>query len=70
MVMAKEVDELAWKISRKRFHAIDAFSRKTLNSTELVAQLCAEHQNEGCTGEVDVITRFGLNLSLVDVVFG
>ncbi|KAK1592052.1 hypothetical protein Q3G72_018475 [Acer saccharum] len=69
MVMAKEVDELARKTLRKRSHAIDAFSQALiaipttiaenagLDSTELVAQLCAEHQKEGCITRIDVITR-------------
>ncbi|TXG49849.1 hypothetical protein EZV62_025724 [Acer yangbiense] len=68
MVMAKEVDELARKTPGKRSHAIDAFSRALiaipttiadnagLDSAELVAQLCAEHQKEGCTAGIDVIT--------------
>ncbi|KAK1564614.1 hypothetical protein Q3G72_007087 [Acer saccharum] len=69
MVMAKEVDELARKTLRKRSHAIDAFSRALiaisttiaknagLDSVELVAQLHAEHQKEGCTAGIDIITR-------------
>ncbi|KAI9194007.1 hypothetical protein LWI28_002236 [Acer negundo] len=70
MVMAKEVDELARKTLRKRSHAIDAFSwaliailttitkNAGLDSAKLVAQLRAEHQKEGCTSGIDVITRF------------
>nr|GMC54615.1 T-complex protein 1 subunit beta [Ipomoea batatas] len=68
MVMAKAVDELAKKTPGKRSHAIEAFSRALsaipttiadnagLDSAELIAQLRAEHQKEGCTAGIDVIT--------------
>ncbi|KAG2397435.1 T-complex protein [Vigna angularis] len=42
MVMAKEVDALAKKTPGK--------------SAELISQLCAEHQKEGCTAGIDVIS--------------
>ncbi|KAB1201724.1 T-complex protein 1 subunit beta [Morella rubra] len=68
MVMAKDVDELARKTPGKKSHAIEAFSRALvaiptiiadnagLDSAELVAQLRAEHQEEGCTAGIDVIS--------------
>ncbi|CAN1297125.1 T-complex protein 1 subunit beta [Linum perenne] len=68
MVMAKAVDELARATPGKRSHAIDAFSRALvaipttiadnagLDSAELVAQLRAEHNKEGCRIGIDVIT--------------
>lgn len=68
MVMAKEVDELARKTAGKKSHAIEAFSRALvaipttiadnagLDSAELVAQLRAEHHNEGCNAGIDVIS--------------
>lgn len=68
MVMAKEVDELARKTPGKKSHAIDAFSRALvaipttiadnagLDSAELIAQLRAEHQKEGCNAGIDVIS--------------
>lgn len=68
MIMAKEVDELAKKTPGKKSHAIEAFSRALLaiptiiadnaglDSAELVAQLRAEHQKEGCNAGIDVIT--------------
>lgn len=68
MLMAKEVDELARKTPGKKSHAIDAFSRALiaipstiadnagLDSAELIAQLRAEHQKEGSTAGIDVIS--------------
>ncbi|XP_010544291.1 PREDICTED: T-complex protein 1 subunit beta-like [Tarenaya hassleriana] len=68
MVMAKEVDELARKTAGKKSHAIEAFSHALiaipttiadnagLDSAELVAQLRAEHHNEGSTAGIDVIS--------------
>lgn len=68
MVMAKEVDELARKTPGKKSHAIEAFSRALvaipttiadnagLDSAELIAQLRAEHQKEGCPAGIDVIS--------------
>lgn len=68
MIMAKEVDELAKKTPGKKSHAIEAFSRALLSiptiiadnagldSAELISQLRAEHQKEGCTAGIDVIT--------------
>ncbi|EXB88232.1 T-complex protein 1 subunit beta [Morus notabilis] len=68
MIMAKEVDELAKKTPGKKSHAIEAFSRALLSiptiiadnagldSAELIAQLRAEHQKEGSTAGIDVIT--------------
>lgn len=68
MVMAKEVDELARKTPGKKSLAIEAFSRALqaiptviadnagLDSAELIAQLRAEHQKEGSTAGIDVIS--------------
>jgi len=68
MVMAKEVDALAKKTPGKRSLAIEAFSRALLaiptiiadnaglDSAELISQLRAEHQKEGCTAGIDVIS--------------
>ncbi|XP_059635451.1 T-complex protein 1 subunit beta-like [Cornus florida] len=68
MVMAKAVDELAWKTPGKKSHAIEAFSRALvaipttiadnagLDSAELIAQLRAEHHKEGSTVGIDVIS--------------
>ncbi|KAM1423487.1 hypothetical protein TB2_015730 [Malus domestica] len=68
MIMAKEVDELARKTPGKKSHAIEAFSRALLaiptiiadnaglDSAELIAKLRAEHQKEGCTSGIDVIS--------------
>lgn len=68
MVMAKDVDELARATPGKKSHAIEAFSRALvaipttisdnagLDSAELIAQLRAEHQKEGSTAGIDVIT--------------
>ncbi|KAK7277926.1 hypothetical protein RJT34_22945 [Clitoria ternatea] len=68
MVMAKEVDELARKTPGKKSLAIEAFSRALLaiptiiadnaglDSAELISQLRAEHQKEGCTAGIDVIS--------------
>ncbi|XP_015967635.1 T-complex protein 1 subunit beta [Arachis duranensis] len=68
MVMAKETDELARKTPGKKSLAIEAFSRALLaiptiiadnaglDSAELISQLRAEHQSEGCTAGIDVIS--------------
>ncbi|GMP81803.1 hypothetical protein CsSME_00036390 [Camellia sinensis var. sinensis] len=68
MVMAKAVDELAWKTPGKKSHAIEAFSRALLaiptiiadnaglDSADLVARLRAEHHKEGSTAGIDVIS--------------
>ncbi|MED6124559.1 T-complex protein 1 subunit beta [Stylosanthes scabra] len=68
MVMAKEIDELARKTPGKKSLAIEAFSRALLaiptiiadnaglDSAELISQLRAEHQSEGCTSGIDVIS--------------
>eukprot|EP00257_Ricinus_communis_P026020 XP_025013434.1 T-complex protein 1 subunit beta [Ricinus communis] len=68
MVMAKDVDELARATPGKKSHAIEAFSRALiaipttiadnagLDSAEMIAQLRAEHQKEGSTAGIDVIT--------------
>ena len=68
MVMAKEVDALAKKTPGKKSLAIEAFSRALLaiptiiadnaglDSAELISQLRAEHQKEGCTAGIDVIS--------------
>ncbi|KAH9605298.1 hypothetical protein KSS87_009180 [Heliosperma pusillum] len=68
MVMSKEVDELARKTPGKKSHAIEAFSRALqaiptiiadnagLDSAELISKLRAEHQNEGSSSGIDVIT--------------
>ena len=68
MVMAKEVDELARKTPGKKSLAIEAFSRALLaiptiiadnaglDSAELISQLRAAHQIEGCTAGIDVIS--------------
>ncbi|KAH1225257.1 T-complex protein 1 subunit beta [Glycine max] len=68
MVMAKEVDALAKKTPGKKSLAIEAFSRALLaiptiiadnaglDSAELISQLRAEHQKEGCTSGIDVIS--------------
>lgn len=75
MVMSKDVDELARKTPGKKSHAIEAFSRALvaiptvisdnagLDSAELIAQLRAEHQKEGCTAGIDVISGSVSNLS-------
>lgn len=68
MVMAKEVDELARRTPGKKAHAIEAFSKALqaipttiadnagLDSAELISQLRAEHQKDGCTAGIDVLT--------------
>ncbi|KAA8516109.1 hypothetical protein F0562_019288 [Nyssa sinensis] len=68
MVMAREVDELAWKTPGKKSHAIEAFSwalvaipttiadNAGLDSAELIAQLRAEHHKEGSHAGIDVIS--------------
>jgi len=68
MVMGKEVDALAKKTPGKKSLAIEAFSRALLaiptiiadnaglDSAELISQLRAEHQKEGCTAGIDVIS--------------
>ncbi|MCI02592.1 T-complex protein 1 subunit beta-like [Trifolium medium] len=68
MIMAKEIDALARKTPGKKSLAMEAFSRALLaipttiadnaglDSAELISQLRAEHQNEGCTAGIDVIS--------------
>lgn len=68
MVMSKDVDELARKTPGKKSLAMEAFSRALLaiptiiadnaglDSAELISQLRAEHQKEGCTTGIDVIS--------------
>lgn len=68
MVMAKEVDDLARKTPRKKSLAIEASSRALqaiptiiadnagLDNAGLIAQLRAEHQKEGSTAGIDVIS--------------
>ncbi|MCI08763.1 T-complex protein 1 subunit beta-like [Trifolium medium] len=68
MIMAKEIDALARKTPGKKSLAMEAFSRALLaipttmadnaglDSAELISQLRAEHQNEGCTVGIDVIS--------------
>lgn len=69
MVMSKDVDELARKTPGKKSLAMEAFSRALLaiptiiadnagldSADELISQLRAEHQKEGCTTGIDVIS--------------
>ncbi|KHN21129.1 T-complex protein 1 subunit beta [Glycine soja] len=82
MVMAKEVDALAKKTPGKKSLAIEAFSRALLaiptiiadnaglDSAELISQLRAEHQKEGCTAGIDVISGSVADLFLISPLTG
>ncbi|XP_076902999.1 T-complex protein 1 subunit beta-like [Bidens hawaiensis] len=79
MVMTKVVDELARKTPGKKSHAIEAFSRALiaiptiiadnagLDSTELVAQLRAEHHKENSNAGIDVITGSVGDMSVLGI---
>ena len=81
MVMAKEIDALARKTPGKKSLAMEAFSRALLaipttiadnaglDSAELISQLRAEHQNEGCTAGIDVISGSVSTIQIIAWVY-
>jgi len=80
MVMAKEIDALARKTPGKKSLAREeAFSwallaipttiadNAGLDSAELISQLRDQHQNEGCTAGIDVISGSVISQSCHDI---